>query len=60
MERYKMLIVEDDLNICELISLYAKKEGFDVEGSNDGADALKKYDVFKPSIIILDIIFIII
>lgn len=55
MERYKMLIVEDDLNICELISLYAKKEGFDVEVSNDGADALKKYDVFKPSIIILDI-----
>ncbi len=55
MERYKMLIVEDDLNICELVSLYAKKEGFEVETSNDGEDALVKYKAFNPSIIILDI-----
>ena len=55
MERYKMLIIEDDLNICELISLYAKKEGYDVQISNDGEDALLKFETFNPSIIILDI-----
>ena len=55
MERYKMLIVEDDLNICKLVGLYAEKEGFDVEISNDGEDALLKYKAFNPSIIILDI-----
>jgi len=55
MEEYKMLIVEDDLNICELVSLYAKKEGFEVCVANDGEDALVKFSEYNPSIIILDI-----
>ncbi len=55
MKEYKMLIVEDDLNICELVSLYAKKEGYIVSIANDGDDAIEKFNIESPSIIILDI-----
>lgn len=50
-----MLIVEDDLNICELISLYAVKEGYKVDVSNNGEDALIRFENYKPDVIILDI-----
>ena len=55
MKEYKMLIVEDDLNICELISLYAVKEGYKVDVSNNGEDALIRFENYKPDVIILDI-----
>lgn len=55
MDRYKMLIVDDEVNICELISLYAKKEGYEVITAYDGTDAVKKFTETNPSIIILDI-----
>lgn len=55
MEGYKMLIVEDDLNICELIGLYAKKEGYSVVTANDGNEALERFYSEAPAIIILDI-----
>lgn len=51
----KMLIVDDEVNICSLISLYAKKEGYEVMDANDGAEAIEKFGEFKPDIIILDI-----
>lgn len=55
MKEYKMLIVEDDSNICELVSLYAKKEGFEVITAVDGEEALLKFSTCNPAIIILDI-----
>ncbi len=51
----KMLIVDDEVNICELISLYAKKEGYEVITANDGEEAVLKFEKEKPSIVILDI-----
>ena len=40
----KILIVDDDVNICELLRLYLQKEGYDTLISNDGGST---YDVVK-------------
>ncbi|MBQ7900929.1 MAG: response regulator transcription factor [Clostridia bacterium] len=51
----KILVVDDEKNICELIRLYLKKEGYDVLCANDGYDALKKFGEYKVAAVILDI-----
>lgn len=38
----KILIVDDDLNICELLKLYIEKDGYKTVVANDGLEALKK------------------
>ena len=53
--RQKILIVDDDANIAELISLYLTKECFDTEIAEDGEEALEKFDVFQPDLILLDL-----
>ena len=53
--KQKILIVDDDKNIAELISLYLMKECFDTEIVNDGESALSKIPVFEPDLILLDI-----
>lgn len=55
MENEKILIVDDDQNICELLRLYAEKEGFSVAIVNDGKSAVNCFDVEQPSLILLDI-----
>lgn len=51
----KIMIVDDDLNICELLRLYIEKEGFDVVTANDGETAVKNFDKENPDLILLDI-----
>lgn len=51
----KILIVDDDQNICELLRLYIEKEGFDVRIANDGRCALELFDEYNPDLIMLDI-----
>lgn len=51
----KILIVDDDTNICELLRLYIEKEGFEAGIANDGETALKKFEGFSPDLILLDI-----
>ena len=51
----KMLIVEDEENIAELIELYMQREGFETLISPDGEDALKQFRVFRPDIVLLDV-----
>ncbi|MEB1808609.1 MAG: response regulator transcription factor [Bacillaceae bacterium] len=55
MKKWKVLIIEDDVNICELISLYIEKEGHIAILSTDGEDGLSKFYDEQPDIIILDI-----
>jgi DNA-binding response OmpR family regulator len=55
MEKKKILIVDDDTNIAELISLYLTKECFQCEIAADGETALKKHEIFHPDLILLDI-----
>ncbi len=51
----KILVVDDDLNICELLRLYIEKEGFNVVTANDGMEALKLFEKENPELIMLDI-----
>ena len=51
----KILVVDDDTNICELLRLYLEKEGYDVVIANNGADAVKIFQEQTPSLMLLDI-----
>ena len=53
--RQKILIVDDDNNIAELISLYLIKECFDTKIVNDGESALETYEEYDPNLILLDL-----
>lgn len=55
MDKKKILIVDDDENIAELISLYLVKECFDTEIAENGEEALMKYRSYQPHLILLDI-----
>lgn len=51
----KVLVVDDDKNICELLKLYLVKEGFNVVFAYDGSEAVTKAKEEKPNIIVLDV-----
>ena len=51
----KILVADDDLNICELLRLYLEKEGFEVVMAHDGEEAVVRFESEKPSLILLDI-----
>lgn len=53
--KQKILIVDDDNNIAELISLYLTKECYDVKIVNDGEEALLAYKSYNPNLILLDL-----
>jgi len=53
--KQKILIVDDDNNIAELISLYLTKECFETQIVNDGESALSAFDTFSPNLILLDL-----
>lgn len=53
--RQKILIVDDDNNIAELVSLYLIKECFDTHIVNDGEAALDCFDTYEPDLILLDL-----
>ncbi len=53
--KQKILIVDDDTNISDLIALYLTKECFDTKCVEDGDEALKAFSVFQPDLILLDL-----
>ena len=53
--KQKILIVDDDNNIAELIALYMMKECFDTRIVNDGEEALKAFQYWQPNLILLDL-----
>lgn len=55
MSAEKILVVDDDINICELLRLYLEKEGYEVVISNDGADAVSTFKNTYPDLVLLDI-----
>lgn len=55
LEKQKILIVDDDENIAELVSLYLTKECFDTKIANDGEAALLAFKTYMPDLILLDI-----
>lgn len=53
--KQKILIVDDDENIAELISLYLTKECFETLTVNDGKSAVNEFSTFSPDLVLLDI-----
>ena len=49
------MVVDDEKNICELLGLYLRKDGYEVEFAFDGQMALDKFSSFAPDLILLDI-----
>ena len=55
MANEKILVVDDDTNICELLRLYLTKEGYQVTTANDGEEGLEKFSQVKPDMVLLDV-----
>ena len=53
--KQKILIVDDDENIAELISLYLMKECFDTRIVSNGEDALSAFETYQPNLVLLDL-----
>lgn len=55
MNKTKVLVVDDDVNICELLRLYMEKEGYEVRAVYNGKSGMEAFGQFAPNIVILDI-----
>ncbi len=51
----KILVVDDDTHISELVKLYLEKEGYDVYTAADGEEGVNKFKAIQPKIVVLDI-----
>jgi len=51
----KILVIDDDSNICELIKVYFQREGYEVAVAGDGAEGLEKFKLCDPDIVLLDL-----
>ncbi|MBP5209905.1 MAG: response regulator transcription factor [Clostridia bacterium] len=51
----KLLVVDDDVNICEALRLYFENEGYDVRCAHDGVEGLSLFRSFGPDLVLLDI-----
>lgn len=55
MDRERILIVDDDRNICELLRLYLEKEGYETSIAHDGENALEIYDQRAFDLVLMDV-----
>jgi DNA-binding response OmpR family regulator len=55
LNKSKVLIVDDDINICELIGLYLSKEGYEVINAYNGVNAVELFKQQTPNLVVLDI-----
>ena len=51
----KILMIDDDLNICESVKLYLEHEGYEVKIANDGVQGVETFKLYSPDIVLLDI-----
>ena len=54
-EQHRVLVVDDEANIVDVISMALRFQGFAVESASSGAEALAKVDSFRPHIMVLDV-----
>lgn len=55
MERQRILVVEDEISINDILTFALRKEGYDVRGVYRGQDAIEMGESFKPDLVLLDI-----
>lgn len=51
----KLLIVDDDIYICDMLKLYFENEGYKVKTANDGVSGLANFKMYDPDLVLLDI-----
>ena len=51
----KILVIDDDSNISELLKIYFENEGYDVKIASDGVEGLNYFKIFEPDMVLLDI-----
>ena len=51
----KILVVDDDSNISDLLKMYFENEGYDVKTASDGVEGLNYFKIFEPDLVLLDI-----
>ncbi len=51
----KILVVDDDVNSCEMLKVYLENEGYEVKTANDGAEGVSFFKSYDPDIVLLDI-----
>lgn len=51
----KILVVDDDKNICEVIKMYLENSGYNVKVANDGREAQETFVSYKPDLVLLDV-----
>lgn len=51
----KVLVVDDDKNICEVIKMYLENSGYHVKVANDGREAQESFSSYKPDLVLLDV-----
>ena len=51
----KLLIVDDDPNICDMLKLYFENEGYKIKTANDGVEGLATFKLYNPDLVLLDI-----
>ncbi len=51
----KILVVDDDVNICDLLRIYFENEGYEVKTANDGVEGLSAFKMYEPDLVLLDV-----
>ena len=51
----RLLVVDDDTNICDMLRLYFENEGYMVKTANDGMEGISAFKAFEPDLVLLDI-----
>lgn len=51
----KILVIDDDANICELLRLYFENEGYEVKTALDGSEGISYFKIYEPDLVLLDI-----
>ena len=51
----KILIVDDDPTICDVLKIYFENEGYEIKIANDGAEGVNFFKMYEPDLVLLDI-----
>ena len=51
----KILVIDDDANICEALKLYLENEGYEIKCAGDGVEGINYFKMYEPDLVLLDI-----
>ena len=51
----KLLVIDDEANICDLLKIYFENEGYEVKTASDGIEGISYFKMYEPDLVLLDI-----